>query len=168
MTAMTVISDEMRTAVGSELARYVSFPVSASDIRRWAVAVYYPEQPPARFWDRPDDELVAPEEFNPFAWMTAEPRGGSVIGKGGADPDKVERQLGIDGPGLRRVLNGGFSVEYGEPIRAGDVITMVTRLGEYREREGSLGLMLFTPQTTTWTNQRGEHVRTSTLTLIRY
>jgi hypothetical protein len=174
MTAVSVISDEMRAAIGSELSRFVSFPISESDIRRWALAVYYPEQPPREFWDADAAAktkaggIVAPAEFNPFAWMTAEPLGGTVIGQGGADPERIERRLGIPGPGLMRVLNGGFKVEYGVPMRPGDVITSVARLGEYREREGSLGLMLFTPQETTWTNQRGELVRTSQLTLIRY
>ncbi len=37
------INDEMRAALGSEIGRRVSFPVSESDIRRWAIAVYYPE-----------------------------------------------------------------------------------------------------------------------------
>ena len=48
------------------------------------------------------------------------------------------------------------------------MITSVTRLGQYREREGSLGLMLLTPMETTWTNQRDEMVKRSTLVLIRY
>ena len=47
----SVISAAMRAAVGTELSRAVSYPVSASDIRRWAVAVYYPAEPPERFWD---------------------------------------------------------------------------------------------------------------------
>lgn len=174
VTITSVISDEMRAAVGSELARFVSFPVSESDIRRWAIAVYYPDPAPREFWDAEAAAksrhrgIVAPAEFNPFAWMVAEPPGASMIGRSGGDPEKIERQLGIKGPGLTRVLNGSFSVEYGAPIRPGDVITAIRRLGEYQEREGSLGLMLFTPQDTVWTNQHGELVRTSQLTLIRY
>ena len=39
---------------------------------------------------------------------------------------------------------------------------------EYTEREGRLGLMLFTTTEDTWTNQRGETVKTSRSTLIRY
>jgi N-terminal half of MaoC dehydratase len=76
--------------------------------------------------------------------------------------------LGIEGPHLMNQLNGGVSVDYGVPIRPGDVITSVTRLGQYSEREGSLGLMLFTPLETAWTNQRGEVVKQTRLTLIRY
>lgn len=174
MTATSVIRDDMRAAVGRELRRVVSFPVSPSDIRRWVIAVYYPEPPPRQFWDEayaattPAGGIVAPDDFNPFAWMVADPPGASMIGKAGIETDRIERQLGLEGPGLHRLLNGGLSVEYGVKIRPGDVITAVTRLGEYTEREGSLGLMLFTPQVTTWTNQHDELVRVSTVTLIRY
>jgi hypothetical protein len=174
MIVTSVISDTMRASEGSELGRFVSFPISESDIRRWAAAVYYPEPPPREFWDAEAAAetryggIVAPAEFNPFAWMVADPPGGSTVGLAGSDPDIVERQLGTEGPGLTRVLNGGMSVEYGLPMRPGDVITSVTRLGKYRESEGSLGPMLFTTQDTIWTNQRDQLVRTSQLTLIRY
>ena len=43
------ISGEMLTAVGRTLSRRVSFRVSWSDIRRWALAVYHPDAPPERF-----------------------------------------------------------------------------------------------------------------------
>jgi N-terminal half of MaoC dehydratase len=169
----TVISPQMRKAVGSELSRMVSYPVSESDIRKWAAAVYFPEEPPARFWDEEAARhsraggIVAPEEFNPFGWMRAEPKGvkrETAV----SDADSTERSLGIEGPHLVNQLNGGVSVHYGVPMRPGDVITSVTRLGEYSERQGSLGLMLFTPLETTWTNQRGEVVKQSRLVLIRY
>ena len=168
-----MISDAMRAAVGRELSRAVSYPVSASDIRRWAVAVYFPEEPPPRYWDAEVAArsrwggIVAPEDFNPFAWMAAEPRG--IPGRrGGSDADFTERCLGIAGPGLAQQLNGGCQVEYGAPIRVDDVITSVQRLARYSERDGRLGRMLLTDLESTWTNQRDEFVRRTTLTLIRY
>ena len=169
----TYISDEMRGAVGTELDRRVSFPISVSDIRRWAIAVYYPEEPPRLFWDEDyaaatrHRGIVAPEEFNPFAWMAAEPAG-IAKGKGGNDPDHTEKQIGIRGPGLKFMLNGGMDVEYGVRMRPGDSITGVSRLGGYYERPGRLGRMLFSTTDSTWTNQNGELVRRSTNTLIRY
>jgi len=42
------------------------------------------------------------------------------------------------------------------------------RLSEYREREGRLGLMLFTVTEDNWTNEDDELVKTSRSTLIRY
>ncbi len=170
-TVTTNISAAMQAAVGRELGRQVSFPVSESDIRRWAIAVYYPEPPPRRFVDAafaettPAGGIVAPEEFNPFAWMVASSEGGTG---GGNDPGTTEKTLGIEPPDLHHMLNGGIEVEYGVPMRPGDVITGVNRLGGYRERPGRLGLMLFTTLENTWTNQRGELVRRTHGTVIRY
>jgi N-terminal half of MaoC dehydratase len=61
-----------------------------------------------------------------------------------------------------------MEVEYGVRMRPGDVITSVRRLSEYREREGRLGLMLFTTFEEVWTNQNGDLVKNSRFTLIRY
>ena len=44
-------------------------------------------------------------------------------------------------------------------MRPGDRITAVMRLAGYREREGRLGLMLFTSSESTWTNQDDEMVK---------
>jgi acyl dehydratase len=170
-TVTTNISAAMQSAVGRELGRQVSFPVSESDIRRWAIAVYYPEPPPRRFVDAVYAEttslggIVAPEEFNPFAWMVASAEGRTG---GGNDTGATEKALDIEPPDLHHMLNGGMEVEYGAPVRPGDVITAVTRLGGYRERAGRLGLMLFTTLENTWTNQRDELVRRTHGTVIRY
>ena len=48
------------------------------------------------------------------------------------------------------------------------IATIVMRLGEYSEREGRLGLMLFTVTETLWTNQDGALVKTQRDVLIRY
>ena len=61
-----------------------------------------------------------------------------------------------------------MEVEYGTRMRGGDVITSVTRLADYTEREGRLGLMLFTIAEASWTNQSGELVKRTRTTLIRY
>jgi MaoC dehydratase-like protein len=170
--AKAIITDDMRKAIGSELGRSVAFPITDSDIRRWAVAVYYPEYPPRQYWDAEHAArivhgcIVAPEEFNPFAWMSTE--GPQPPPGGGGDPDSLEHSLGIEGPHLNFRLNGGMEVEYGVRMRPGDVITSVRRLSEYREREGRLGLMLFTTFEEVWTNQNGDLVKNSRFTLIRY
>jgi hypothetical protein len=171
----THITPQMRDIVGLELRRGTSFPITDSDIRRWAIAVYYPEPAPRLFWDveyasgTSHGGIVAPEEFNPFAWMTQR------------DPDREERSdpaptrfvsaeetLGIEPAPVTNLINGGTEVDYGVRMRPGDVITSVSCLAGYSEREGRLGLMLFTTTEDTWTNQRSETVKTSRLTLIRY
>jgi hypothetical protein len=163
------ISTAMKDAVGTQISRRVSYPVSASDIRRWALAVYWPEPAPARYLTANEAAVVAPEEFNPFGWIAAEsevhPAAATV---NQLDPDRTEKQIGVDGPGLKYQLNGGISVEYGVVIRPGDVITSTNRLAGYTEREGRLGKMLMTTTEDTWTNQRGDTVKSSAMTLIRY
>lgn len=168
--ATSHVSDAMQAAVGSEISRRVSFPVAASDIRKWAIAVYHPHQPPARFWDEsaalPDGRLLAPQEFNPFAWMTADPPGFPVVDR--LDPDILEKTIGVDGPGLSHQLNGGLEVEYLADYGVGDTVTAVRHLDGYREREGRLGLMLFTTVRETWTDQDGTTLQVRRQTGIRY
>lgn len=173
----SMITEEMRAAVGREIRRGVSFPVAESDIRRWAIAVYFPEPPPAMFWDADAASIssetghkgiVAPEEFNPFAWMTAAGPSSERTPSGGHDPGNTEKRLGVTPPGLRNQMNGGIEVEYGVRIRPGDVVTSITRLGSYAERSGRLGRMLMTMFEDTWTNQGDELVKRSRMTLIRY
>lgn len=170
----TNISAAMRAAVGTELSREQSYPVCESDIRRWALAVYWPSPAPRHFLDESGAAsratgFVAPEEFNPFAWAVAARHTTDSVEDGvDHDPDRLERMAGIHGPGLQFMLNGGVDVTYGVPIRPDDVITNVRRLGPYSERQGRLGLMLFSRTNDTWTNQRGEMVKDTISTLIRY
>ena len=161
-----LITAEMVAKVGAEIATARSYPISASDIRRWAIAVYYPDPPPAMFWDGgPDgDDIVAPEEFNPFAWMAAEPQG---VQRSPAELS-MEARLGLPELGLPHMLNGGIEVEYGAAMRPGDVIASVTTLDDYSERHGRLGRMLITRSRTEWRNQDDVHVKTQINTLIRY
>jgi hypothetical protein len=136
------------------------------------LAVYFPEKPPRLFWDpayaaaSPFGGIVAPEDFNPFAWMVAE---SSETPSGRRnDPDRTEVALGIPGPGLQFQVNGGIEATYGVRMRPGDVITAAQHLAGYTERQGSLGRMLFTSSESVWTNQAGELVKRSTMTVIRY
>ncbi|HEY3940899.1 MAG TPA: MaoC family dehydratase N-terminal domain-containing protein [Acidimicrobiales bacterium] len=170
------ISDEMRAAVGREYgSARKSLPISLSDIRRWALAIYYPEAPPRLFWDEEYAAttsyggVVAPEEFNPFAWITADGPNLPTNFEGAVRGSGPEGSLGIASPETNFVLNGGIEMEHGVRMRPGDVITSgLTKLVEYRERPTRLGLMLITVTETTWTNQGDEMVRISRSTGLRY
>lgn len=166
---MSNISPEMKAAIGTQISRRVSYPMTAADIRKWALAVYWPDAPPSRYLSTDNESLVAPEEINPFAWaVVKQEQHPAAAGVDANDPDRTEKQIGVTGPGLKFQLNGGVSTEYGEPIRVGDIITSVTTLGEYSEREGRLGKMLISSTPEVWTNQRGEFVKRVEITLIRY
>jgi hypothetical protein len=175
VSELGLIRQDMRAIVGKPYGVQVSYPVAASDIRRWAIAVHYPDEPPVTYLDpvaAEEGRLVAPLDINVFAWGAArrEPADEEIE----ADPKyrmagAMESALGIEPPDLVRALNGGVSADYtGFRIRQGDVITSRSAIERYSERQGRLGSMLMTDTVTTWTNQYGELVKTSRMTLIRY
>lgn len=162
--ADTLVTAEMRERQGVWGEEHTSFPVTASDIRRWALAVYWPEVPPRLFWDEDYAKgtrwrgIVAPEEFNPFAWPVVDRSG---PGSPGALPGKpVERG--------QNTMNGGTRDTWFARIRPGDVIRSRTRLSHWEERATRLGLTLFAFTETEWHNQDGELVRRRFGTQIRY
>jgi len=147
--------------VGRETDPVTSLPVGANDIRRWSMAVHYPDPAPARYYDEalaargPWGGLVAPRDFNPFAWM-----------QGGAPRMPWMRTMGSE-PGTR-VLNGGQRNLYFERIRPGDVLTSRATLVDAYEREGKNGTMLFLITQRRWTNQHGALTRIGHMTTIYY
>jgi acyl dehydratase len=148
--------------IGETAEPVESLPIDANDLRRWAMATHYPAPPPPEFYDEavaargPWGGLVAPREFNPFAWMLRSALGGPWL-----------RGMGTE-PGTR-VLNGGQRNLYFHPMRPGDRVTTVRRLADvYEKAGGRLGTMLFFITENRWTNQRGELVRLSYQTTIYY
>ena len=161
----------MREACGRAFAGSESPPISAADTRRWAIAVYHPETPPPQFWDEEyaaasvHGGIVAPEEFNPFAWTAALDHRASREGPRSAF---VEQGLGIAAPVCEHDLFGGVEIEYtGERMRPGDVIQSRSLLRRYWEREGSLGLMLFTETEVRWT-RASDLIKVQRNVMIRY
>jgi 3-methylfumaryl-CoA hydratase len=83
-------------------------------------------------------------------------------------------QLEVDGspkadvPPLptRRAMAGETSVVLGEPIVAGDVISVEKRLADMYEKEGRSGPLVFVDMEFTFTNQRGELVAKENFTRI--
>ncbi len=168
----TLVTPQMVEARGVWSEPMYSHPISASDIRRWAIATYYPERPPPLFWDEDYAKttrwggIVAPPEFNPFAWQTDTP---SERRFWDADNNLPRPQLppDPDTPG-QQGMNGGQDDVYGVPMRPGDVIKETFTLRDWNERTGRLGLTLFTFTEILWENQRGELVRRRTSVNIRY
>ena len=175
MSELGLVRPDMAAIVGQPYGVAFSYPVTASDIRRWAIAVYHPEPPPAHYLD-PDAEaegrLVAPLDISVFAWAVAhrehDARRIEVDARYRA-VGAMEHNLGVTPPELLRALNGGLVVDYtGVRIRPGDVIRSETVIARYQEKESRLGPMLVTDTATTWTNQAGERIKTATMALIRY
>ena len=158
----TLVTEDMIERRGKFGDERVSPPVSLSDIRKWAIAVYWPEEPPPLYWDEEYAEttrhggIIAPLDFNPFAWPVHRPAAG---------PGRATAQGG--GVGTRG-MNGGQTEEYHAPMRPGDIITSTTGLTDWVERQTRLGLTLFTTAETRWTNQNGDMVKIRKSTGIRY
>jgi hypothetical protein len=166
--AAEIISDEMRALEGKALHGRTSYPISASDIRKWAIAVYHPQPPPAKYIGvgaaGGDAALTAPEEFNPFAWATP----GSKPKPMDVSAGYLEKAAGIRPPDLNFVVNGGSVVTYGVPMREGDVITATVSLKGYTVKQGKRGPLLITETQDRWTNQRGEMVKETIVSIVRY
>jgi len=134
-------------------------PISESDIRRWAIAVYWPHTPPRLYWDDTYAQttrwggIVAPAEFNPFAWPPPDQRP--------APPPRGERSERT----VRRV-NGGSRIRFGAVMRPGDRIEARSRLERWRAKEGNTGELLLVDFRHEWRNHRGEPVRDAVHTLI--
>ena len=160
---LTYVTEEMRAAQGKWGEPRTAPPITETDIRRWAMATYYPKQPPRIYWDADYAEtthwggIVAPPDFNPFAWPVQRPRGGSP-GLSGRRPD---------GKSLTG-MNGGQTDTYGLPMRPGDIVTARSRLLDWWEREGRLGHTLYVRTEIEWRNQADELVRTRMSISIRY
>ncbi|HLM16931.1 MAG TPA: MaoC family dehydratase N-terminal domain-containing protein, partial [Acidimicrobiia bacterium] len=98
------ITPQMLDLVGLELRSATSFPITDSDIRRWAIAVYYPEPAPKLFWDAKHAAatvhggIVAPEDFNPFAWLTQTEADEGVAARPTGAFVGPEQSLGLPAP----------------------------------------------------------------------
>ncbi|MDX1581427.1 MAG: MaoC family dehydratase N-terminal domain-containing protein [Alphaproteobacteria bacterium] len=168
----TFITEEMRGIIGAVMRESVSYPISASDIRKWAMAVYWPQTPPRLYWDEayarttPFGGLVAPDDFNPFAWMTQKPA---------ADEPAVaqtafsEEELGVSPPPFKAMILSEINARHsGLRMREGDVIRSTHKITDYFEREGRMGHMLYTTLSNELFNQKGDWIRTVDSVFIRY
>ena len=158
----TLVTQEMVEQKGKFGEERVSPPISLSDIRKWGIAVYWPETPPRLYWDEEYAKttryggIIAPAEFNPFAWPVQR------------EPPAPGRETS-QGAGVgTRGMNGGQTEEYFAPLRPGDVVASTSGLVDWYERQTRLGLTLFTITETRWTNQKGELVKVKRSIGIRY
>jgi len=156
----TLISQAMIESKGQWSQSRQAPPIALSDIRRWAIATYWPETPPPIYWNEDYAAttrwggVIAPPDFNPFAWPVKR-----VAPLAAAAPVAGVRLTG---------MNGGQTDTYGEPMRPGDVISTRQRLADFNERQGRFGLMLYTFTEIEWANQAGAFVRRRIATGIRY
>jgi acyl dehydratase len=159
----TLVSERLEAARGvwTELGP-PSFPVSLSDIRRWAIAVHWPEPPPRVHWDEEYARttrwggVIAPPEFNPFAWP---------VERVETDWRPYAPEPGEPG---QHLLNGGRRSTFRTPMRPGDVVRSRRRVRDFNERTGRFGLTLYVDMERELVNQDESLIRTDVDTIIRY
>ena len=168
----TLVTPRMRELQGVWSEPIRSHPIEVSDIRKWALATYWPEQPPRIYWDEDYARttrwggIIAPRDFNPFAWPLDRPPT--------MDFWAIDAVLPLPPPAMAEVsagsrgMNGGQVDTFGVVLRPGDVATQQCRLLDWKERETRLGLTMFTRAEHRWVNQRGELIKQRVNTLIRY
>ncbi len=162
-TKLTYVTDEMLASTGVWGPSRSSYPITETDIRRWAMATHYPKHPPRIYWDAEYaattryQSIIAPPDFNPFAWSIERPAA-LARGLSGRRPD---------GKPLTG-MNGGQTDTYGVPMRPGDVISARSRLIGWEEREGRLGHTLYVRTEIEWRNQNDELVKTRISISVRY
>jgi acyl dehydratase len=155
------LTQETIDKIGRTLPPVAAPAVGANDIARWATATWWPERPPAVYVDAGVAAstawggIVAPRDFDPFAWMPDRPWSGDWLLGMGVEPG-------------RRVLNGGQWNRYAAPIRPGDVISVARRFVDVVERDTKRGPMVFFTSEFRWTNQDGALVRLAEQTTIYY
>lgn len=171
-TSSSVVTPAMAAIVGEVMRASVSHPVTVSDIRKWAIAVYYPDDPPRLYWDEQyaattrHGGIVAPEEFNPFAWATQKP---SITDPKVAQTAFSEDELGVKPPEYTAMLMTEIRESYGTTrIRPGDVVRSTVRITDYFEREGRMGHMLYATLANEWRNQDDLWLRTTESVYVRY
>lgn len=149
MTQESVITDEMRAAVGVE-----SVPITY-DVERGAIVKFAQAIGDA-------NPLFNDEE------AARESRYGGII----APPTFMRSLISNPAPDYKSPysanLDGGSQWEYFSPVRPGDRITVTTKLAELFERPGRLGNMLFSVRETKYVNQFGKTVALQRTTGISY
>jgi acyl dehydratase len=160
---MGVITEEARRWADREYPRF-EMQVTATDIAKFAHATG--ETNPIHF-DREaaaaagHPDVIAPTLFPYVVRMHA-----SAL----VPPDQLEPDgsPSADVPPLptRRAMAGETSVVFGEPIVAGDLITVEKRLAQMYEKEGRSGPLVFVEMEFTFSNQRGELVARENFTRI--
>lgn len=141
MAEASVITDEMRSLLNVEFGPEV-YEIEKGMFKKFAQAI----DDPNPLWQK-----VAPPTF-----VTA------------LRLDELTEKVWTVKCPLTRFLNAGNELEYYQPIKVGDVISVTGKLVDLREREGRMGKMVFMTLELTYKNQKGEIVVKGRNTLIRY
>jgi acyl dehydratase len=158
---VSLLTDELRERLGETAVYTAPEPVGRASIRYYALAVgdhnplYTDDAAAAAAGYR---DVIAPPTWvtETNQYMTGAPNAEGYMGHG----------WGIEIPNSR-LVRGGNSYRFLQPIHPDDVITATWRIDDMKERTTSKGQdMLIVTSSATYTNQRDEVLATNTETLI--
>ena len=148
----SVITKEMRDYIGKELEPCV-FEIEAGAIKKLAKAVGDPNP----LWQ--DRAYARKTEYGD---IIASPTFVAAM-----RPESIAVLFSLECP-LFGILDAGIEIEYGEPIKPGDVLTGIPKLADVQERQGKSGNpMLFMTLETAYKNQKGKMAVITRQTIIR-
>jgi hydroxyacyl-ACP dehydratase HTD2-like protein with hotdog domain len=157
-----LLTPDMLAMIGTVAPAVVSDPITAKEIRRYALAI----GDPSRAYHGGAD-VVAPPAYALWACHPSTQDGFVEELTPGGYP---ERQAAFVIPRLplANPLHGGDEHEFFAPIRPGDVLTASTKVVDVYEKIGKTRAMVFVVTETTVTNQRGALVDLFRVTMIYY
>ncbi len=152
MVEDSLITEELRSKIGTESAPE-EYEIEKGMVRRFVLAI----DDPNPWWQ--DEEYARKSKYG---GIIAPPAFVLTIGF-----DKLQQVLESIPHG--GILHGSTELEYYQPVRAGDIISVTTKIANIRERQDSrMGKTVFVFLDVTYKNQRQELVAKCQQMLIGY
>ncbi len=145
-----VITEAAQALVSVEQAP-MTIEIEKGALRKYAMAIAWPEKPDARYVDGSGGVIAPPTFCTSFHWLAP-----------------LLEKINPSMPAYRVALNGGNEYEFYEPIRAGDALTARPKLASLSEKpRDDGGVMLIIDLEAEFTNQTGARVLTARQRLLR-
>ncbi len=149
-----MITEEARQMVGKDLIKPMTFEIEKSDIKRMAEAM----EDPNPLWQ--DEEYAQKSKYGS---IVAPPL--FLFTVGFEELQRAELSVPLE---ATKVLTSALSVEYYEPVKPGDILTLHAKISDLKEVETKLAKMVQVTSDRTFTNQRGQVVGKLVFSIFRY
>ena len=160
MAKDSLIPEAARAMIGKETSPRIIGEVYKRDIQRFTLATDDHNRP---YFDEEYAKksrhggIIAPPSFI-FTFFYDQGEGPDVeIGEDGIVVSGASDELTVPLP-VKRVMGAGSELEFFQPLRPGDVISVKRKILDIYEKEGRSGKIVFIVREATYTNQRGEVV----------
>lgn len=166
MAEESLITDEARAMIGKENEPITSYAIPEHEMLQYSYAIddlnpLYVDKKEAE--KGPYGSIIAPPLFYsiPFGYLVPL----SKLREDGLPPEQPgEPTLPLK---VTRLMAAGVEVEFGKPVKPGDVLTWKSKIADIYERTSKSGTkMVFVIRESIFTNQKGEMVAIEYYTFI--